>query len=342
MCDSSRLPLNNRRASDRVRPDRSSADKGVRAYTEHCLQKLFVAVFVTAFCALGWGGASAQPAATFKSSVDVVPISVAVHDSRGRMITTLRADDFEVRDKGERRPILTFQSDDASPITLAVVVDVSGSMRLSSKLRIAREVVKRLASNLEDGRDEVGLFTFDAALHEEQPFTSHPASLDEALSHAEPGGVTSLYDAIAETAHRLAERPAPRRAIVVVTDGIDTSSTLTSPEVSALASAIDAPVYVVATGPRIDHAVFAERTTNRSASKSADLQDLAVWTGGDLLWVNSPDEAAVRAFQILTELRHQYLIAIDSSAEGDWRPIDVRVRDRHLTVRARSGYFSRH
>jgi VWFA-related protein len=309
---------------------------------ERFLRTLFAVVFAAAFCAFGLAAASAQPAATFKSSVDVVPISVVVHDGRGRMITTLRAADFEVLDKGERRPILTFQTDDASPITLAVVVDVSGSMRLSSKLTYAREVVRRLAMNLEDGRDEVGLFTFDDALHEQQPFTSHPASLDGALSHADPWGVTSLYDAIADTARRLATRPAPRRAIIVITDGIDTSSTLTASEVSALASAIDAPVYVVATGPRIDRAGYIERTNSRLAGKSADLQDLAAWTGGDLVWVNGADDAAVRAFQILTELRHQYLIAIDSAAEGDWRPIDVRVRDRHLTVRARSGYFSKH
>ena len=244
------------------------------------MRTLFAAAFVAACCTFGLTVAFAQPVATFKSSVDVVPISVVVHDGRGRMITTLRATDFEVRDKGERRPILTFQTDDASPITLAVVVDVSGSMRLSSKLTYAREVVRRLGMNLEDGRDEVGLFTFDDALHEQQPFTSHPASLDEALSHADPWGVTSLYDAIGETARRLATRPAPRRAIIVITDGIDTSSTQSAGEVSALASGIDAPVYVVATGPRIDRTGYLERTTSRLAGKSADLQDLAAWTGG--------------------------------------------------------------
>lgn len=306
------------------------------------MRNICLGALAAAFSGLGLTAGAQQPVATFKSAVDVVPISVVVHDNRGRMITTLHAADFEVLDNGERRPILTFQTDDASPITLAVLVDVSGSMRLSSKLGYAREVVKRLAMNLEDGRDEVGLFTFDDALHEQQPFTSHPAILTDALSHADPWGVTSLYDAIAETSRRLGTRTSPRRAIVVLTDGLDNSSALTPPEVSALASAIDAPVYVVATGPRIDRTMRADRTASRAAGKTADLQDLAMWTGGDLLWVNGADEAAVRAFQILTELRHQYLIAIDSSAEGDWRPIDVRVRDRHLTVRARSGYFSRH
>lgn len=306
------------------------------------MRNICLGAFIAAVCGLGLAAGPQQPLPSFKSSVDVVPISVVVHDSHGRMITTLHAADFEVLDNGERRPILTFQTDDEGPITLAVLVDVSGSMRLSSKLSYAREVVKRLAMNLQDGRDEVGLFTFDDGLHEEQAFTSHPASLDQALNHADPWGVTSLYDAIAETARRLGSRPSPRRAIVVLTDGLDNSSTLTPPEVSALASSIDVPVYVVATGPRIDRVVVLDRAASRAAGKRADLQDLAAWTGGDLLWVNGADDAAVRAFQILTELRHQYLIAIDSATEGDWRPIDVRVRDRHLTVRARSGYFSRH
>jgi Ca-activated chloride channel family protein len=270
-----------------------------------------------------------------------VPISVIVHDPRGRMITTLRAADFEVRDNGEPRPILTFQTDDESPVTVAVLVDVSGSMRLSSKLAFAREVVKRLAADLRDGQDEAGLFTFDSALHEQQDFTSHPAFMDEALSHADPWGETSLYDAIAGTARRLSSRPAPRRAIVVLTDGVDTSSMLAPSEVSALASSIDVPVYVVATTPRIDRAVYAQRAANRTADAAADLQDLALWTGGRLLWVTGAGEAALRAHEILTELRHRYLLAIDAAGDGEWRPLDVRVRGHHFTVSARTGYFGR-
>jgi Ca-activated chloride channel family protein len=278
---------------------------------------------------------------TFKSSVEVVPISAVVRDRRGRAVTTLVSNDFEVLDKGERRPILDFQIDKTSPITMAVLIDVSGSMRLGKKLALAREVLAHLAADLQDGRDEVGLFSFDAILHEQQAFTLHPASLDAAMSSAQPFGTTSLYDAIAETARRLGNRPSRRRAIVVLTDGADTSSALTPPEVSSLASAIDAPVYVVVTVPPIDQANYLDRATRRNAQSPADLRDLAVWTGGDLLWVTAAEDAALRAHQILTELRHQYLIAIESATEREWRPIEVRVRDRRLSVRARSGYFSR-
>ena len=283
--------------------------------------------------------ASAQTLPTFKSSVAVVPISVVVHDQRGRMVTTLAASDFEVLDNGQLRPILQFRTNDESPISVAVLVDVSGSMSVNSKLEFARDVVNELARSLRDGVDEAALFTFDSTLQEQDGFTTHPSALGQALAGVDPFGVTSLYDAIAETARRLGKRPAPRRAIVVLTDGLDNSSSLTPPEVSALASSIDAPVYVVATVPRIDHDVYVERAALRDAQAPGDLQDLALWTGGSLLWVTSAEEAAGPARQIVFELRHQYLLAIDSAGDGGWRPIDVRVRNHRLTVRARSGYF---
>jgi VWFA-related protein len=284
---------------------------------------------------------STPPSApTFKAAVDVVPINATVRDRRGRIVTTLTSADFEVLDKGERRPIINFQVDDSGPITIAALLDVSGSMRIGPKMALAGQVLKRLTAELQDGRSEMGLFTFDSELHEKQPFSVLPGSTEDAVRSSRPFGSTSLYDAIAETARQLLRRSAPRRAIVVLTDGVDTSSTLLPAEVSALASSIDVPVYVVVTVPPIDRAQQ-DDTATRNPSSSADLRDLALWTGGDLLWATADGETGPRADQILTELRHQYLIAIESSVQSEWRPIDVRVRDRGMTVRARSGYFSR-
>lgn len=276
----------------------------------------------------------------FKSAVAMVPISATVRDARGRAVTTLKAADFEVRDNGQPRPIVTFERDETTPLTVAVLVDMSGSMRLESKLASAREVVSEIAAGLRDGIDAVGLFTFDASVHEVQPFTDRPSGVGAVLADAAPFGVTSLYDAIAETARRLESHPSARRAIVVLTDGIDTSSALAPAEVSARASAIDAPVYVVATVPKIDQASYVERAGSANARLTADAQDLARWTGGDLLWA-PPGGAAPAARQILAELRHQYLIAVDSVADGAWRRLEVKVRNPRLNVRARSGYVSR-
>lgn len=282
---------------------------------------------------------SAQPAATFRSSVAMVPISTIVRDRHGRIVTNLTENDFEVFDKGERRSIVDFQIDRDSPISVALLLDLSGSMRIGPKLAFASDVVTRLTSDLRDGRDEVGLFTFDSSLHEQQPFTDHPALLPAALTAASPWGTTSLYDAIAQTAQRLQARRSVRRAIVVLTDGIDTSSRLTPPEVSALASSIDVPVYVVVTVPPIDRVMAADQAVSQTARQSADLRDLAQWTGGDLAWATTPAEAALRASDILVELRHEYVLAIASASGREWRPIEVRVRNRRMSVRARSGYF---
>jgi VWFA-related protein len=287
------------------------------------------------------GTTAQQQEPTFKSGVDLVPISATVRDRRGRVVTSLTSADFEVRDNGERRPIIDFQVDNSGPITIAALLDVSGSMRIGPKMALASQVIKRLTVAIQDGKSELGLFTFDSGLHESLPFTTTPNRIDEALTEARPFGSTSLYDAIAETARRLQARSAPRRAIVVLTDGADTSSTLSPAEVSAIASSIDVPVYVIVTVSPMDRAQQLEPAIIRIGPSSADLSDLAAWTGGDLLWATAAEETTLRADQILSELRHQYLIAIESAPHGEWRPIDVRVRDRALTVRARSGYFSR-
>lgn len=284
---------------------------------------------------------AAQPVATFHASVALVPISAVVRDRHGHLVTTLSATDFEVFDNGERRQIVDFETERDGPVSLAVLVDVSGSMRIGPKLALAGDVVDALSANLLDGRDEIGLFTFDAGLHEQQPFTFHPARLAGAVSATRPFGTTSLYDAIAETARQLAVRAAPRRAIVVVTDGIDTSSTLTPAQVSGLASAIDVPVYVLVAVPPIDHALFLDREEARTPQATADLRDLAQWTGGDLLWVTAGRDAAQSVHDVLSELRQEYVIAIEASADTSWRPLDLRVRNRSLTVRARSGYFAK-
>jgi Ca-activated chloride channel homolog len=300
---------------------------------------VMLAAVAAALTTVSAGAQSPVVSATFKSSVDLVPISAIVHDHHKRIVTTLNASDFEVLDNGSPRAIVDFQRDHTSPMTIALLVDVSGSMRIGPKLPLARQVLERITGQLEDGRDEAALFTFDSALREEQPFTLHPRNLATLFDSVSPFGTTSLYDAIASTARRLTDRPALRRAIVVLTDGIDTSSTLTASEVSGIASSIDVPVYVVVTVPPIDQPELGAHRAG--GDRTADLLDLAQWTGGDLMVAATPEHVESAARAIVVELRHQYLIAIESADRAEWRPLTVRTRDRHLTVRARSGYFGR-
>ena len=278
-------------------------------------------------------------AADVPQCVDVVTIHASVRDARGRVVSGLTTTDFEVRDNGQLRPILSLRSDRQSPLSLAILVDMSGSMRIGSKIAMARQAYDSVLSQLRQGQDEVALFTFDASLHERRDFTRDLATLKGALSDFEAFGTTSLYDATAASARRLAARSATHKAIIVLTDGIDTSSSMTAREVSGLASSIDVPVFVVATVPSLDQRLI-WRLRTLDTSDAADLRDLAEWTGGQFVFASTFLETAVAASSLIDELRQQYVLAIEAANCREWRRLDVRVRRPSTIVKARTGYFA--
>ena len=280
-----------------------------------------------------------DPVPRFKSSADVVTIQAAVRNGKGRPVAGLTAADFEIRDNGQLRPVLSLRSDAGSPVSLAILVDLSGSMAISPKLAMARQALDTVISQLRPGDDEVAVFTFDSSLHESQPFTTNPSGLAGTLENVKPYGTTSLYDATAAAARRLSERSATHKAIVVLTDGIDTSSRYTAPEVSGLASSIAVPVYVMATVPSIDQRAMMEAAERSDQSKAADLRDLAEWTGGQLVFASNLAETTTAAVGLVSELRQQYVIAIEAVTAREWRRLDVRVKRPSAVVRARNGYY---
>jgi len=276
---------------------------------------------------------------TFRSAVDLVTIQASVRDKRGRPVLGLAPTDFEIRDNGDVRPIVSVQVDDRSPLSLALVVDMSGSMGIAPKLAMARRALDAVLGQLRMGEDEVGIFTFDSALQERQPFSAQFARFGETLDALQPFGTTSLYDATAAAARQLADRSAARKAVVLITDGVDTSSALTAPEVSALAAAIDVPVYVVAAVPIVDERAMLEAVARPAHSDAADLRDLSEWTGGRLVFASTLVETTTVAARLVDELRQQYVLAIEAVGSREWRRLDIRVKRAALSVKARSGYF---
>ena len=282
---------------------------------------------------------TAEPPQTFRSSVDLVTIQASVRDKRGRPMVGLTTADFEVRDNGQVRPVLSLRSDLQSPISVAILVDMSGSMRLSAKVGMARQAFASILGQLRSGDDEVAVFAFDSSLHERRGFTNDLTVVKDALADFEPFGSTSLYDATAETARQVAARSGARKAVIVLTDGIDTSSTLTAPQVSALASSIDVPVFVVATVPSVDQRTLMETAERVPRPEAVDLRDLAEWTGGQLVFASSFTETVVVASSLVEQLRQQYVLAIEAASAHEWRRLDVRVKHPAANVKARSGYF---
>lgn len=283
------------------------------------------------------------PKTTFRSTVDVVSVAAIVRDKRGRFTAGLEKDDFVIDEGGSRRDIIQFHADVNAPVRVALLFDVSGSMRLGGRIEDARQAARHLlgALRFSSGRqnnDEAAVFSFDMNLQSLQPFTVDAGAIESALARVTPYGQTSLYDAIAQTARRVADtRPGDphRRAVVVFTDGVDTSSQLTPDRVSAIASEIDVPVYVVTVTSSSDHEDQGERA---GSAPQSTLRALAQWTGGDLFVTSAPAHESVAARQIVDELRHQYVISFSASPAAGWHPLSVKTRDRDLTVRARRGY----
>ncbi|BCS36017.1 hypothetical protein TBR22_A52540 [Luteitalea sp. TBR-22] len=281
------------------------------------------------------------PVATFRSGVSLVSVNAVVKDRRGRPVRNLTRDDFTVFENGAARPIVDFGFSDEGPVSFGVLVDQSGSMTLSNNLDAAREVIRHLLAWFDAGKDEVALFAFDQRLREVQPFTSDASAVTDALPKLSAYGTTALYDAIASTAERLEKRPTPRRALVVVTDGLDTVSTKTVQDVSGIASAIDVPVYVVVVMSPSNHPDRGGSPLRADGEPiTTRLANLAYWTGGDMLIASTPAETSQIARRLVVDLRHQYQLAFESSAKAGWHQVAVRTRNPDLQVRARSGYIA--
>lgn len=263
----------------------------------------------------------------FKSGVERVTVAAVVRDSKGKLVTNLRAQDFELLDSGRWRPLLDVWTE-PSPASIAILVDASGSM--ATKMDLARDAAQFVVAGIRPKIDEAALFSFDTEVKELRPFSTQPDNTQHAWSTTRPFGATSLWDVIAQTAREISDRER-RRALVVITDGVDSASKLRPDEVSAIASSVDVPVYMLVI-------TFLEDTSGDPQPLQGPLADLAMWTGGDSAVIRDNLSAASTARHILTELQHQYVIAFEPSSIPGWHPLSIKTRKNGLVVRARSGY----
>jgi Ca-activated chloride channel family protein len=274
---------------------------------------------------------------TFHAGVARVTLNVVVRDGRGRPITGLKLADFRVFDEGELVGISDFRPED-QPISIALVIDTSGSMRIGDRMARARQAAQALAAGLRQGQDEIALFTFDLNLHERTPFSSDLAALSRELDRIAPFGSTALHDAIAATARRSVERPTGRRAVVAITDGIDTSSELSAALASSIASSIDVPIYILGVDDSVESVEVAEET-RPPGDWTGRLDWLARWSGGAFLPART-DLLVQRAIdQISSDLRSGYIIAFAPRALPGWHRIAVKVSRSNAIIRTRGGFW---
>ena len=272
--------------------------------------------------------------ATFRSSVNLVSVAAVVRDKRGRVMSSLSGQDFVVIDGGERRELLDFQSTSSAPASVALLIDGSGSMRLGAAQDIARRISRDVIATLNPSRDTVALFSFDTRLLTLCRFTSDFELVRAKLWDVDAFGSTSLYDAVAGTSALVADKAQSRRAVIVLTDGDDTTSAYSAEKVAWIASSIDVPVYVFAVGDGL----AAGLTEERGLPRTGTLAELARATGGDLFIANTPERIAAAVKRVTEELRHQYVLAFESAPDSGVRRLEVRTRRPELRVKSRNWY----
>ena len=304
---------------------------------------------ILGLAALAASGATAQgrpvpverdPAPTFRSGVEMVTVRVSVRDRNGRIVRDLSRDDFRLIDSGFGRPIESVFASDAA-LSVAVLVDISGSMAIDRNIDRARRAVEALVDSLQSGRDELALFTFDTVLREIAPFTSDLARIGVPTLTESPFGQTSLYDAVADAATLVGRRGNRHRALLVVTDGVDNGSLRTAGEVSSVASAIAVPVHVMTVGGPLDRRDGIGGAAGADGEiVAASLADLARWTGGSVRATGTRDDLLAALAELLTGLRYQYVLTFQPGFRRGWHPIEIRTADDNLVVHARGGYVA--
>lgn len=308
---------------------------------------VLAAVLILALAAVGQAQTTAgvdprqEPSITFKSSIEVVTVTAAVRDRRGKVVRDLKSSDFEVLDAGDTREMRDFYSGEA-PISLAVLLDISGSMAVGGNMDRARHAVTLATAMLIGADDEAALYTFDSKLQEVVSFTKDVDKIRRVSLEGKPWGMTSLYDAVAAAAQSVAERANRHRALLVITDGVDTGSRMSAPEVSGIASSIDVPVYLLTVVTPLDHpgGEYAVIASDGATTETATLADLARWTGGNMKIASVPAHTLEAIRDLFAELRYQYVITFEPGARPGWHPLEVRTRNKNLTVHARSGYIT--
>ena len=279
-------------------------------------------------------------APSFRAGVDIVSLNVTVTDGTARYVTDLQAGDFSVFEDGVKQDVTLFSRTNL-PIALAVLLDTSASME--NKLPVAQEAAIGFARRLRP-QDLAEVIDFDSRVVVLQTFTNNAAELEQAIRKTSAGGSTSMFNAIYIALKDLKKVVAKnvdeirRQAIVVLSDGEDTSSLLPFEEVLDLAKRSETAVYTI--GLKADDA-----GPGTKGFKEAEfvMRQFAQETGGRAFFPTQVTELAGIYGQISEELSSQYTVGYTSRnprRDGGWRRVIVRVDRPSAVARTKLGYFA--
>jgi Ca-activated chloride channel family protein len=281
------------------------------------------------------------PQVPFRVGVELVSMNVTVTDGSQKYITDLSPEDFNVFEDGVKQEV-TFFNKTNLPIALALLLDTSASME--TKLPTAQEAAIGFAKKLRS-QDLAEVIDFDSRVVVLQNFSNSVPELEQAIHKTSAGGSTSLYNAIYIALKDLKKIVAKnteeirRQAIVVLSDGEDTSSLLPFEEVLDLAKRSETAIYSI--GLRTPDGPGA--TTKGFKEAEFVLRQFSQETGGRAFFPSALADLTNVYGQIADELSSQYTVGYTSrnaKRDGSWRRIVVRINRPNLTARTKLGYFA--
>jgi Ca-activated chloride channel homolog len=317
---------------------------------------------------------SAQDGFKLKSKVELVNVTATVSDDDGRFASGLRKDDFTIYEDNEKQEITHFSADRV-PVSLGILLDVSGSMT-PDKMASARAAINRFTQDLLAPEDELFFMDFATRARLEQDWTTDRRAISRAVSRVDANGGTAMYDAISEALPIATSGRHEKRAILVISDGNDSNShiqvtelrqAIRESEVLVYALGVDStgrddgrisppvrqprqppipiPFPIPGGGRRRYPQIITGGPWGQSSGErvNADaLRRITDDTGGRTEIVRGFDNLSEATAHIADELSKQYYLGYASTRpkDGRWHAIRVDVRDRRLTVRARKGYVA--
>jgi Ca-activated chloride channel family protein len=289
-------------------------------------------------------------AESLRVDVRLVNIYATVIDSSGRYVDGLKETDFIVQEDGRRQVLSHFDHSQDTPVSVGVVLDTSGSM--NAKLDTATDAIDRFIRTIHPD-DDIFLMGFDTQTYLLQDFTSDRNKLRKALKYADSGGGTALYDALQDGIKKVKHGANTKRAILLITDGQDTTSESSFTQTRQAVRESELLVYSLGIAPNSEARIMNGRGSGGSRLRSRDSVDMNVLrnfasdSGGraylvseNMLGGKNSEFDRILA-QIAAELRSQYTLGYYPAHPDDGKYHEIRVQTRYgYYVRARRGYVA--
>jgi len=270
-------------------------------------------------------------------SVDVANVDVlfTVTDRKGRSVRNLKQEHFRVYEDDSQQTITTFSAGANLPLNIALLVDVSGSVR--DKLRFEQEAAAEFfRSTLVRNKDSAVAITFDTRVELIQDYTDDPGILSKSMRKMRAGGGTALFDAVYLAVTRKLKDREGKRILVINSDGEDTASRTNMTDAINTAQRNDVIIYAISTNS-------SGFWGDRSRRGDDILQALTEPTGGRVFSPSKAEDLGPSFRDITQELRYQYGLSYSSTnlaRDGGYRQIRIEPSDKKYVVRAREGYFA--